>query len=781
MQNKLLTATSSLAAALIGVDAPLPTIDLDKILTFVADTYDYTASVDDEKEFNDSNLAEPLETFAQLLRKQYKQRARVLAISCGAGWEANFLMARGSDLVGIDTSAEMLRRARSRVPGGKFYQMGVQNLRFPPAETFDAIWSTRTLIHVPQALVVDLLASWKRVLKPGGILGLGVNIGERDGWETNEARSGPPMFYHYFADGELEEALEAAGYQVVEKAPITSKSNAAESRNFFVFAQRTDTGLDKTTYSHDVQYDEHEKRRAVQPEDLEPVIALLLRAGSLSPGEQANLCLLYDQLALLDRTDENRFKLAAQKLKLHLQTPETLFTEDFAVWLAMGALHLKLAQYSQATSCLEQALRLRPGHFAALVRLSYAYDGLKDFDKAIATAHTAERLPEQSQVSDEERAELYHALGHYYVNRSLSANNEASIQDREKGDHYMQLACSTGKNGYMYIGGLASIYNETKRFSQTIQLFDTFVENEKTRADEKLENALYLYRAEAGIGTDRYANAREYLAHVERYARANQDWDALAHAKLYQIRTELRLRDVAELSSDEIRSHLSVLYEHEPSPYVAESFKLDRENIISILSAFYLVNQFINAQVPPEAFDVILTLAIYHLEKMYERYERSEERRLGLLIFADNPGAVPGALYKYNCGPHLYRFDEVGTVLSEGEMHQFKVWAILALTGEASASTLSAITFAIGRFSQEGYTIYIYDPKRVLPEFVRKSLNDFCVDSIEEIAQFTYINMLYDQARDYLSSTRSSFTIDITPSGLGSSNLDLLPIEGEVR
>ena len=778
MQNKLLTATNSLAAALIGVDAPLPTIDLDKILTFVADTYDYTASVDDEKEFNDSNLAEPLETFAQLLRKQYKQRARVLAISCGAGWEANFLMARGSDLIGIDTSAEMLRRARSRVPGGKFLQMGVQNLSFPPAETFDAIWSTRTLIHVPQALVVDLLASWKRVLKPGGILGLGVNIGERDGWETNEARSGPPMFYHYFADGELEQALGAAGYRVVDKAAITGESNAAESRNFFVFAQRTDTGLDKTTYSHDVQYDEHEKRRAVQPEDLEPVIALLLRAGSLSPGEQANLCLLYDQLALRDRTDENRFKLAAQKLKLHLQTPETLFTEDFAVWLAMGALHLKLAQYSQATSCLEQALRLQPGHFATLVRLSYAYDGLKDFDKAIATAHTAERLPEQSHVSDEERAELYHALGHYYINRSLSANNAASAQDREKGDYYMQLACSTGKDGYMYVSGLASIYNETKRFSLTIQLFETFVGNEKTRADERLENALYFYRAEAGIGTDRYAIARGYLAHVERYARANQDWDALAHAKLYQIRNELKWKDVGELSSDEIRSHLSVLYEHEPSPYVTESFKLDRENVISILSAFYLVNQFITEQVPPEAFDVILTAAIYHLEKMYER---GEERRLGLLIFADNPGAVPGAFYKYNCGPHLFRVDEVGTVLSEGEMHQFKVWAILALTGEAPASTLSAITFAIGRFSQEGYTIYFYDPKRVLPEFVRKSLNDFFVDSIEEIAQFTYINMLYDQAGDYLSSTRSSSAIDITPSVLSSSNLDLLPIEGEVR
>jgi len=775
MQNELLTSTSSLAATLIGVDAPLPPIDLDKILTIVAHTYDYIASVDDEKQFNDSNLAEPLETFAQLLRKQHKQRARVLAIGCGAGWEANFLMARGFDLVGIDTSAQMLRRARNRVPGGKFSPMSVQNLHFPPAETFDAIWSTRTLIHVPQALVVELLASWKRVLKPGGILGLGVNIGERNGWETNEPRSGPPMFYHYFADGEVEEALEAAGYQIVEKAHITSKSNSAESRNFFVLAQRSDTGLDRTTYSHYVQYDEHEKRRTVQPEDLEPVIALLLRAGSLAPGEQANLCLLYDQLALRDRTDENRYKLAAQKLKLHLQTPETLFTEDFAVWLAMGRLHLKLSQYPQATSCLEEALRLRPGHFATLIRLSYAYDGLKKFDEAVATAHTAEHLPEQSQVSEEERAELYHALGHFYNNRSLSAANEASVQDREKGDYYMQLACSTGKDGYMYVGGLASIYNETKRFSETIKLFDTFVENEKTRADERLENALYFYRAEAGIGTDRYANARGYLAHVERYARANQNWDALAHAKLYQIRTELRLKDVGELSSDEIRSHLSVLYEHEPSPYVAESFKLDRENVISILSAFYLINQFINAQVPPGAFDVILTEAIYHLEKMYER---GEERDLNLLIFADNPGAVPGGLYKYNCGPHLYRFDEVGTDLTEREMHGFKVWAILALTAEAPASTLSAITFAIGRFSQEGNTIYVYDPKRVLPEFVRKSLNEFFVDSIEEVAQFTYINMLYDRARDYLSSTRSSSAIDITPSGQSSLNMDLLPIEG---
>src|SRR6266496_4592213 len=538
--------------------------------------------------------------------------------------------------------------------------------------------------------------------------------------------------------------------------------------------------MDKTTYSQYVQYDEHEKRRTVRPEDLEPVIASLLHAGSLTPVEEVNLCLLYGQLALRNKTDEKRYKLAAQKLKLHLQTPTILFTEDFNVWFAMGELHLKLAQYRQATLCLERALKLRPNHIAALVRLSYAYAGSKNLDKAIATAHTAEPLPEQSQVSGEERAELYHALGHFYIDRSLSGTNEASVQDREKGDHYMQLACTTGKNGYMYTACLASIYNETKRFTETTQLFDSFVENEKTRADEELENALYFYQAEASIGTDRFANAREHLTHVERYARANQDWDALAHIKLYQIRSELKRKNVGELSPDEIRSHLSVLYEHEPSPYVAESFKLDRENVISILSGFYLIKQALNEQAPPDNFDEILEEAIYYLEKMYER---GEERELNLLVFADNPGAVPGELYKFNCRLHLFRFDEVGTDLTEREMHQFRVWAILALTGEAPASTLSAITFAIGRFSHEGYTIYFYDPKRVLPTFVRKSLNEFFVDSIEEIAQFTYVNMLYDKARDYLSSTRipGLSTMDITLSEQSSSNIDLLPIEEEVR
>ena len=137
------------------------------------------------------------------------------------------------------------------------------------------------------------------------------------------------MFYHYYAEGELEEALVAAGYEVVEKVPIGEPSNSPESRNFFVFAQRSDTSLDNANYSQYVFFDEYEQQRTVEPSELESLIAVLLGAGYLTPEEQTNLCMLYDRLALRDKTDQYGYELAAQKLKLHLQTPETFFTEDF--------------------------------------------------------------------------------------------------------------------------------------------------------------------------------------------------------------------------------------------------------------------------------------------------------------------------------------------------------------------------------------------------------------------------------------------------------------------
>jgi tetratricopeptide (TPR) repeat protein len=459
-------------------------------------------------------------------------------------------------------------------------------------------------------------------------------------------------------------------------------------------------------------------------------------------------------------------------LKLHLQTPETLSAEDFDLWFTMGQLHYKLTRFPQAVSCLELARRLRPDHFATLVLLCYSYEGLKDLDNAIATAHEAEQLAEQNQLSDEERADLNHALGHFYVSRSRHGSSETSVADSEKGDHYMQRACSTDIN---YLGCLASLYNETKRYPETILLFDESSNSEKVRADERLLNELYFYQAEAYMGTDRYDLALANLDQVERDARANRNWDALAHVKLYQVRVGVKRKDVRALSLDEIRSYLSVLYDHEPSPYDPESFKRDRENLISILTAFYLINPCLKDQEPPDDFDERVAGAIHYMEKIRQR----EGWDLNLLVLADNVSALPAMLLTAKYTPHWFPFDEVETDSAGREMENCRVWAVLALTGDVQASAMANLTFCIGRyFHREGYAIYVYDPKRVFPEIIRKSLHEFFVDDIEEITQFTHINMLYDIAREYLNDTRSSLGL-IYPLGAPEEDIDLLPIEGE--
>src|SRR5215207_4916140 len=45
---------------------------------------------------------------------------RVLDAGCGAGRNAVWLAERRADVVGLDVSPEMLRRARERVPGASF-------------------------------------------------------------------------------------------------------------------------------------------------------------------------------------------------------------------------------------------------------------------------------------------------------------------------------------------------------------------------------------------------------------------------------------------------------------------------------------------------------------------------------------------------------------------------------------------------------------------------------------------------------------------------------------
>ncbi|MEV0224545.1 class I SAM-dependent methyltransferase [Streptomyces sp. NPDC050704] len=91
----------------------------------------------------------------------------VLDAACGTGRIAAALAEQGHRVLGVDSSPEMLARARRRVPQGDFH---LGDLRRLPVDdnTVDLAVCSLALTHVPDLRPV--MAEFARVLRPGGHL-----------------------------------------------------------------------------------------------------------------------------------------------------------------------------------------------------------------------------------------------------------------------------------------------------------------------------------------------------------------------------------------------------------------------------------------------------------------------------------------------------------------------------------------------------------------------------------------------------------------------------------
>jgi SAM-dependent methyltransferase len=90
-----------------------------------------------------------------------------LDAACGTGRYAAHLAARGHRVVGVDSSPEMLQRARVRVPSADFRPGDLHRLPVPDGGV-DLVVAALALTHVPD--LAPVLAEFARVLRPGGRL-----------------------------------------------------------------------------------------------------------------------------------------------------------------------------------------------------------------------------------------------------------------------------------------------------------------------------------------------------------------------------------------------------------------------------------------------------------------------------------------------------------------------------------------------------------------------------------------------------------------------------------
>jgi SAM-dependent methyltransferase len=87
--------------------------------------------------------------------------------ACGTGRFTEFLAKRGHQVIGVDSSPDMLAYARRRVPDAEFHVAGLDRLPLPD-DSADVIVCALALVHLPR--LEPVITEFARVLRPGGDL-----------------------------------------------------------------------------------------------------------------------------------------------------------------------------------------------------------------------------------------------------------------------------------------------------------------------------------------------------------------------------------------------------------------------------------------------------------------------------------------------------------------------------------------------------------------------------------------------------------------------------------
>jgi len=154
----------------------------------------------------------PLEQELARFRQLVPAGGLVLDVGCGPGQYARALEARGLRVVGLDLSQGMLRQAQAN---GTPQLVGADMRCLPIAdECADGCFACASLLHLPRAQAPQALLEFRRVLRPGGALYVGVKEGEGEKWVADQ--EGQERFFAYYQLEEIDRLIQAAGFEVVD-------------------------------------------------------------------------------------------------------------------------------------------------------------------------------------------------------------------------------------------------------------------------------------------------------------------------------------------------------------------------------------------------------------------------------------------------------------------------------------------------------------------------------------------------------------------------------------
>ncbi|WP_243059766.1 methyltransferase domain-containing protein [Nocardioides sp. SR21] len=143
--------------------------------------------------------------------------ARVLEIGSGSGRDAERLEAAGVDVRRTDITPAFVEGLRERGHAADVLDPLSDDLDDParPGTPYDGVWASASLLHVARTDLPVVLARLAEATRAGGALGLWLKEGDGEGWSTH-GFVGAPRHFVYWREQPLREALDAAGWEVVE-------------------------------------------------------------------------------------------------------------------------------------------------------------------------------------------------------------------------------------------------------------------------------------------------------------------------------------------------------------------------------------------------------------------------------------------------------------------------------------------------------------------------------------------------------------------------------------
>ena len=163
---------------------------------------------------------EERERYLQALCDLVPEGSRVLDLGCGDGIPMTARLAERFAVTGVDISRSQVERARGNVPSADFIRSDMASLRLAPA-SFDAVFASYSLVHVPRHLHSGLIRSIHGWLRPGGILVMTMSA---DAAEDDYSRDwlGAPMYWSGFDTEENRRMVVAAGFRILSAREETA-------------------------------------------------------------------------------------------------------------------------------------------------------------------------------------------------------------------------------------------------------------------------------------------------------------------------------------------------------------------------------------------------------------------------------------------------------------------------------------------------------------------------------------------------------------------------------